>query len=281
MEIKENNKFSLNDFDNENFNENENENYNDFNESKNLNEKKIKSKIINNLNSIFSSSEDENSSEKNENSSENSPEIISDDENFFKPWKKAPSLIKKNTEIKISPLPENCTESLLYKLFSKFGSIINIEIYNTNAYIRFSSQNEMKKVLSLKKIQYLDKNIYIHQSNDNIEIFLANLDKKWNYKKLFNELKKIIKFKNIRMLNKNSNENNNNSNENNRGYCFIEFNNAIEARKSFKILNEKKIILNKFLTIDWAKGLKELQMILILINYMKFFQFLEKLILLN
>ena len=257
MEIKENNKFSLNDLDNENFNDNENENSNDFNESKNLNEKKIKSKIINNLNSIFSSSEDENSSEKNKNSSENSPEIISDDENFFKPWKKAPSLIKKNTEIKISPLPENCTESLLYKLFSKFGSIINIEIYNTNAYIRFSSQNEMKKVLSLKKIQYLEKNIYIHQSNDNIEIFLANLDKKWNYKKLFNELKKIIKFKNIRMLNKNSNENNNNSNENNRGYCFIEFNNAIEARKSFKILNEKKIILNKFLTIDWAKGLNK------------------------
>ena len=270
MEIKENNKFSLNDFYNENFNENENEN-----------EKKLKSKIIHNLNSIFSSSSEnsfennensekneknensfekneknENSSEKNENSSENSPEIFSDEENFFKPWKK-PSLIKKNTEIKISPLPENCTESLLYKLFSKFGSIINIEIYNTNAYIRFSSQNEMKKVLSLKKIQYLEKNIYIHQSNDNIEIFLANLDKKWNYKKLFNELKKIIKFKNIRMLNNNSNENNNNSNENNRGYCFIEFNNAIEARKSFKILNEKKIILNKFLTIDWAKGLNK------------------------
>ena len=59
------------------------------------------------------------------------------------------------------------------------------------------------------------------------------------------------------MLNNNSNENNNNSNENNRGYCFIEFNNAIEARKSFKILNEKKIILNKFLTIDWAKGLNK------------------------
>ena len=41
MEIKENNKFSLNDFYNENFNENE---------------KKLKSKIIHNLNSIFSSS---------------------------------------------------------------------------------------------------------------------------------------------------------------------------------------------------------------------------------
>ena len=282
MEIKENNKFSLNDFYNENFNENENEN-----------EKKLKSKIIHNLNSIFSSSSEnslennensfeknennensfeknennENSSENNENSSENSPEIFSDEENFFKPWKK-PSLIKKNTEIKISPLPENCTESLLYKLFSKFGSIINIEIYNTNAYIRFSSTNEMKKVLSLKKIQYLKKNIYIHHSNDNIEIFLANLDKKWNYKKLFNELKKFIKFKDIRMLTNNSNENSNenkkisnenknNSIENNRGYCFIEFNNAIEARKSFKILKEKKIILNKFLTIDWAKGLNK------------------------
>ena len=280
MEIKENNKFSLNDFYNENFNENENEN-----------EKKLKSKIIHNLNSIFSSSSEnsleknensleknensseknennENSSENNENSSENSPEIFSDEENFFKPWKKSPNLIKKNTEIKISPLPENCTESLLYKLFSKFGTIINIEIYNTNAYIRFSSTNEMKKVLSLKKIQYLQKNIYIHHSNDNIEIFLANLDKKWNYKKLFNELKKFIKFKDIRMLTNNSNENSNenkkisnenknNSIENNRGYCFIEFNNAIEARKSFKILKEKKIILNKFLTIDWAKGLNK------------------------
>ena len=278
MEIKENNKFSLNDFYNENFNENENE-------------KKLKSKIIHNLNSIFSSSSEnsfennensleknensseknennENLSEKNENSSENSPEIFSDEENFFKPWKKSPNLIKKNTEIKISPLPENCTESLLYKLFSKFGTIINIEIYNTNAYIRFSSTNEMKKVLSLKKIQYLQKNIYIHHSNDNIEIFLANLDKKWNYKKLFNELKKFIKFKDIRMLTNNSNENSNenkqnsnenkkNSIENNRGYCFIEFNNAIEARKSFKILKEKKIILNKFLTIDWAKGLNK------------------------
>ena len=126
----------------------------------------------------------------------------------------------------------------------------------------------MKKVLSLKKIQYLQKNIYIHHSNDNIEIFLANLDKKWNYKKLFNELKKFIKFKDIRMLTNNSNENSNenkkisNENkkisiENNRGYCFIEFNNAIEARKSFKILKEKKIILNKFLTIDWAKGLNK------------------------
>ena len=144
-------------------------------------------------------------------------------------------------------MPENCTEAILFKIFSQFGSIIHIEINNTNAFIRFSSTNEAKKILQLKKINFSGKNIFIHPSNDNIEIFLANLDKKWNHKKLFNELKKFIKFKNIRMLNEN----------NNRGYCFIEFNNAIEARKSFKILNEKKIILNKFLTIDWAKGLNK------------------------
>ena len=225
MEIKENNKFSLNDFD---FSENETK-------------KKLQSKILNNLNNIFSSS------------SENSPKIFDDDENenyFELPWKKSelnPNLIKKNTEIKISPLPENCTEAILFKIFSQFGSIIHIEINNTNAFIRFSSTNEAKKILQLKKISFSGKNIFIHPSNDNIEIFLANLDKKWNHKKLFNELKKFIKFKNIRMLNEN----------NNRGYCFIEFNNAIEARKSFKILNEKKIILNKFLTIDWAKGLNK------------------------
>ena len=225
MEIKENNKFSLNDFD---FSENETK-------------KKLQSKILNNLNNIFSSS------------SENSPKIFDDDENenyFELPWKKSelnPNLIKKNTEIKISPLPENCTEAILFKIFSQFGSIIHIEINNTNAFIRFSSTNEAKKILQLKKINFSGKNIFIHPSNDNIEIFLANLDKKWTHKKLFNELKKFIKFKNIRMLNEN----------NNRGYCFIEFNNAIEARKSFKILNEKKIILNKFLTIDWAKGLNK------------------------
>ena len=225
MEIKENNKFSLNDFD---FSENETK-------------KKLQSKILNNLNNIFSSS------------SENSPKIFDDDENenyFELPWKKSelnPNLIKKNTEIKISPLPENCTEAILFKIFSQFGSIIHIEINNTNAFIRFSSTNEAKKILQLKKISFSGKNIFIHPSNDNIEIFLANLDKKWTHKKLFNELKKFIKFKNIRMLNEN----------NNRGYCFIEFNNAIEARKSFKILNEKKIILNKFLTIDWAKGLNK------------------------
>ena len=225
MEIKENNKFSLNDFD---FSENETK-------------KKLQSKILNNLNNIFSSS------------SENSPKIFDDEENenyFELPWKKSelnPNLIKKNTEIKISPLPENCTEAILFKIFSQFGSIIHIEINNTNAFIRFSSTNEAKKILQLKKISFSGKNIFIHSSNDNIEIFLANLDKKWTHKKLFNELKKFIKFKNIRMLNEN----------NNRGYCFIEFNNAIEARKSFKILNEKKIILNKFLTIDWAKGLNK------------------------
>ena len=254
MEIKENNKISLNDFDyNDNYEENEPEE----NEIK----KKLKSKIIKNLNSIFSSSSSENESEnERENMHENSPKIFNEEEeenqNYFKlPWKQSelnPSLIKKNTEIKISPLPENCTEAILFKIFSQFGSIIHIELNNTNAFIRFSSINEAKKILSLKKISYLSKNIYIYPSNDNIEIFLANLDKKWNYKKLFNELKKFIKFKNIRMLN-NNNENNNN----NRGYCFIEFNNAIEARKSFKILKEKKIILNKFLTIDWAKGLNK------------------------
>ena len=172
------------------------------------------------------------------------------DYNF--PWKRAekdPSLIQKGTEIKITPLPENTTESFIYFLLKDYGNIINIELKNHCAYIRFENLSEVNHILSFKKLSFDKKNYYIYPSNDNIEIFLGNLDRKWSKDYLIGELNKIINFSNIRIPTDPVND------KLNRGFAFISFLNSIEARKAYDLLSKIKIINGRFLTLDWAKGL--------------------------
>jgi len=172
------------------------------------------------------------------------------DSNF--PWKRAekdPSLIQKGTEIKITPLPENTTESFIYFLLKDYGNIINIELKNHCAYIRFQNLSEVNHILSFKKLSFDKKNYYIYPSNDNIEIFLGNLDRKWSKDYLIGELNKIINFSNIRIPTDPVND------KLNRGFAFISFLNSIEARKAYDLLSKIKIINGRFLTLDWAKGL--------------------------
>jgi RNA recognition motif-containing protein len=168
------------------------------------------------------------------------------------PWKRAeknPSLIQKGTEIKLSPLPEKSTESYIYFLLKDYGNIINIDLKNNYAYIRFQNLSETNHILSLKKLSINNKNYYIYPSNDNIEIFIGNLDKKWNKDYLIGELSKIINFSNIRIPLDPKND------KLNRGFAFISFMNSIEARKAYDLLSKIKIINGRFLTLDWAKGL--------------------------
>ena len=176
------------------------------------------------------------------------------DSNF--PWKRAekdPSLIQRGTEIKLTPLPEESTESFIYNLLKDYGNIINIELKKKYAYIRFQNLSEANKIISLKKLSIKNKNYYISPSNDNIEIFIGNLDKKWSKDYLIGELSKIINFSNIRIPSDPIND------KLNRGFAFISFLNSIEARKAFDLLSKIKIINGRFLTLDWAKGLNSIK----------------------
>ena len=171
------------------------------------------------------------------------------------PWnlaEKYPSLIQKGSEVKLTPLPENSSYSSIYFLFKNYGNIINIDIQKNNVYIRFENFSQAQNFLSLKKIIIENKTYSIYPSNDDIEIFIGNLDKKWNKDYLKEELSKYILFSNIRIPLEPKNNNLN------RGFAFISFPNSIEARKSFKILSKIKIIKGRFLTLDWAKGLNSI-----------------------
>lgn len=178
-------------------------------------------------------------------------------QNFFDlPWNRVdnnPDIIQKGTEIKLFPIPEEITKAHLYSLLKEYGDIIGIDCPQREkqvAYIRFSATEPVKELLSLRKIKIDDNNVTIYQSNDNATLFLSNLNKNWSLDYFTSALsEKINNYSSVRFL---SDPNYVNSNK---GYAFVEFPNAYQARKAFDLLTKNMVMKGRALTIDWAKGL--------------------------
>lgn len=82
------------------------------------------------------------------------------EDNFFVlPWKQAefnPSLIKKGTEIHLSPIPNDSTPSFIYEALKENGSIIDIRILTTNsksfAFVRFDDHKAVDRLINQRSI---------------------------------------------------------------------------------------------------------------------------------
>lgn len=214
--------------------------------------KKIAKSIIDDFSSASSSEDEE------EEKIKYSPSCsLGIEPNYFElPWNRAennPNIIIKGTEIKVSPIPKISNQSSLYSIFKNFGDIIGIEIPEKNksiAYIRFSSLLPAQNLISKKKILINNEAARIYPSNDNLTLFVGNLDRKWSYDQFKNLIsQKISNYSSIRFI---SDPNNKNLN---RGYAFIEFSNSLFARKAYDKISENMVVKGRALTIDWAKGL--------------------------
>lgn len=190
----------------------------------------------------------------NEDSDSNS---ISSEHNFFDlPWNRVdndPDIIQKGTEIKLFPIPEELTKSKLYSIFKGYGDIIGIDCplrEKQVTYIRFSSTEPVKELVALRRIKIGNNNISIYHSNDNATLFLSNLNKNWSLDFFTSALaEKINNYSSVRFLSDPHYV------SNNKGYAFVEFPNAYQARKAFDMLTKNMVMKGRALTIDWAKGL--------------------------
>lgn len=217
-------------------------------------QKKIAKSIIDEFSSASSSEEEEEKEEKIRYSPSSSFDI---NPNYFElPWNRAennPNIIIKGTEIKVLPIPKLSTQSSLYSFFKNFGDIIGIEIPEKNksiAYIRFSSLLPAQILVSKKKIIINNESVRIYPSNDNLTLFVGNLDRKWSYEQFKSFIsEKISNYLSIRFIADPNNK------KLNRGYAFIEFSNSLFARKAYDIMCENMVVKGRALTIDWAKGL--------------------------
>jgi len=145
-------------------------------------------------------------------------------------------------------IPVNTSDTELKILFSNKGLLYLDRINPNTAIVTFSDKNTVTKLISQRKLSSNNSSyIYLLPNSNHKSLFIGNINKKHSQLSIKEELSEAFSdYISIRVPPDPDNS------EQNRGYCFIDYDNHYYAKCNFEKVKKKPIINGRVITVDWA-----------------------------